>query len=155
MSALDGTHMTLPNTASQTKIDELIDRLRREIRGEVLTDPVSLGLYATDASIYQIFPLAVVLPRDRADALRALRIAGEFKVPILPRGAGTSLSGQTVARAVVIDVSKYMNRLLELNVEERWVRVEPGLVRDELNLMLKPHGLQFAPDPATSNRANI
>ncbi len=134
---------------------QLIERLRREIRGEVLADPVSLGLYATDASIYQIVPLAVALPLDRKDALQAVRIAGDLGVPILPRGGGTSLSGQTIARAVVIDVSKHMNRLLELNVEERWARVEPGLVRDELNALLKPHGLHFTPDPATSNRANI
>ncbi len=129
--------------------------LRERVRGEVLDDDFSLGLYATDASMFQITPLAVVVPRDRADALAAVRLCGELGAPILPRGGGTSLSGQTIARAVVIDCSKHMNRLLELNVEQRWARVEPGLVRDELNVMLKPHGLHFAPDPATSSRANI
>lgn len=142
------------NTASVDQ-EKLYERLRAEIRGEVLTDQVSLGLYATDASIYQILPLAVVLPRDRADVLKAMRIAGELGAPILPRGGGTSLSGQTIAWAVVIDVSKYMNRLLEVNAEEKWARVEPGLVRDELNALLVPYGLQFCPDPATSNRANV
>ncbi|MCE5228830.1 FAD-binding protein [bacterium] len=129
--------------------------LRRRVRGEVLDDPVSLGLYATDASMFQITPLAVVVPLDREDALAAMEVCRELGAPILPRGGGTSLSGQTVARAVVIDVSKHMRRLIELNVEERWARVEPGLVRDELNAMLKEHGLHFAPDPATSSRANI
>lgn len=129
--------------------------LRKRVRGEVLDDPFSLGLYATDASMFQIMPLAVVIPLDRDDALAAMAVCRELGVPILPRGGGTSLSGQTVARAVVIDVSKHMRRLIELNVEERWARVEPGLVRDELNAMLKPHGLHFAPDPATSSRANI
>lgn len=136
-------------------LNTLRDRLRREIRGETLTDEVSLGIYATDASLYQIAPLAVALPRDREDALAAIRICTEAGAPVIPRGAGTSLSGQTVGRGVVIDLSKHMRRVLELNVAERWVRVEPGLVRDELNVLLKPHGLHFAPDPATSNRANI
>ncbi len=134
---------------------ELAARLRAAVRGEVLDDAMSLGLYATDASMFQITPLAVVLPLDRADALAAIRCCGEAGVPILPRGGGTSLSGQTIARAVVIDCSKHMTRLLELNVEGRWARVEPGLVRDNLNAVLLPHGLHFAPDPATTSRANI
>lgn len=129
--------------------------LRKRVRGEVLDDAMSLGLYATDASMFQITPLAVVVPVDRADAIATMEVCREMGAPILPRGGGTSLSGQTVARAVVIDVSKHMRRLIELNVEERWARVEPGLVRDELNAMLRPHGLHFAPDPATSSRANI
>ncbi len=129
--------------------------LRRRVRGEVLDDPFSLGLYATDASMFQITPLAVVLPLDREDALAAMAVCRELGAPILPRGGGTSLSGQTVAHAVVIDASKHMRRLIELNVEERWARVEPGLVRDELNAMLKTHGLHFAPDPATTSRAAI
>ncbi len=129
--------------------------LRRAIQGDVFTDEVARGLYATDASNYQIQPLAVVVPRDRADARAAVRIAAEHNVAILPRGGGTSLAGQTVAEALVIDFSKFMNRLLELNVEERWVRVEPGLVRDELNALVSEHGLHFAPDPATASRANV
>jgi FAD/FMN-containing dehydrogenase/Fe-S oxidoreductase len=134
---------------------ELVGRLRSAGVREVLGDTMSLGLYATDASMFQIWPRAVAVPRDRREALAAVRTAAEAGAAILPRGGGTSLSGQTINRAVVIDSSKYMNRLLELNVDERWVRVEPGLVRDELNAMLKPHGLHFAPDPATSSRANV
>lgn len=129
--------------------------LRRAVRGEVLDDDVSLGIYATDASLYEIRPLVVVVPRDADDARAAVRTASEHGAAILPRGGGTSLAGQTVGRAVVLDFSKSMNRLLELDVDGRWARVEPGLVRDELNTLLEPHGLHFAPDPATSSRANV
>ncbi len=131
------------------------DELRHAIRGEVLTDEVSLGLYATDASNYQILPVVVVLPRDANDVESAVAIAVRHRLPILPRGGGTSLAGQTVAAAMVLDLSKYMNRILELDVEARTVRVEPGLVRDELNAAVAEHGLHFAPDPATANRANV
>ena len=125
------------------------------MRGEVLTDDVSLGLYATDASNYQILPVVVVLPRDADDVKSAVEIAVRHRLPILPRGGGTSLAGQTVAAAMVLDLSKYMNRILELDIEARTVRVEPGLVRDELNAAVAEHGLHFAPDPATANRANV
>jgi FAD/FMN-containing dehydrogenase/Fe-S oxidoreductase len=96
-----------------------------------------------------------VVPRDEADVLAAVETAGKYKVNILPRGSGTSLGGQCVASAMVIDFRKYMNKTLELNVQERWVRVQPGVVLDELNAALAEHGLFFAPDPATSSRATI
>lgn len=134
----------------------VIDSLRQSLRGDVLNDTLSRGIYATDASMYQMMPMAVVLPRDREDLIAAVRICAEHQISILMRAGGTSLTGQTVIQnGIVLDVSKYMNRLLEVNPEERWVRVEPGLVRDELNAQLKPHRLHFAPDPATSNRANV
>src|SRR5690606_38277534 len=104
--------------------------------------------YATDASIYQIKPIVVILPKDEGDVKKAVEIARNHQVKILPRGGGTSLAGQTVGDAVVLDFSKYMNGILELNVEEKWVRVQPGLVRDELNEALAKHHLHFAPDPA-------
>ncbi len=129
--------------------------LRSEIRGEVSFDEVTLGIYATDASIHQIMPIAVVWPRDEADVRAAVETATRFEVSILPRGAGTSLGGQAAGASMVLDFSKYMSRVLELNVQERWVRVQPGLVLDELNAQLAPHGLFFAPDPATGNRATI
>lgn len=131
------------------------ERFRQELRGEMYTDALSLGLYATDASMYQIPPLMVAVPRDRADALRAVRLCGELGLPVLARGGGTSLTGQSVGEAVILDVSKHLNHLLELNLDEDWVRVEPGMVCSELNTLLRPHGVQFAPDPATANRANI
>lgn len=129
--------------------------LRTGIRGEVRFDDVSRGLYATDASIYQIDPIAVVVAKDRDDVIHAMRVAAERGLRILPRGGGTSLAGQTAGEAIVIDVSKYMNEVLETNEKERWVRVQPGRVRDELNAILAPTGLHFAPETATSNRANI
>lgn len=129
--------------------------LRSEVRGEVHFDEVTLGVYSTDASIYQIKPVAVVTPRDEEDVNAAVRIAVEHGVSILPRGAGTSLAGQTVGASLVLDFSRHMNKVLELNVEERWVRVQPGVVRDELNAELAKHGLLYAPDPATANRANV
>ncbi len=133
----------------------MIAQLKESIQGEVLDDAYSLGMYATDASIYQIKPLGIVLPKNEADVQKAVEMAAHHKVKILPRGGGTSLAGQTVGGALVLDFSKYMNRILEINEEERWVRVEPGLVRDELNEVLAPYGLHFAPDPATSSRANV
>lgn len=118
-------------------------------------DVLTLGLYATDASMYQMLPLAVVTPVDREDVLIAIRQCAEQRLPLLARGGGTSLTGQSIGEAVILDVSKNLNHLLELNLEEGWVRVEPGLVCSELNALLKPHGVHFAPDPATENRANI
>ena len=127
----------------------------KNIKGDVLSDAYSLGMYSTDASFYQIKPLVVVLPVDVADVKIAVEIAHSHKLKILPRGAGTSLAGQTVGEAIVIDFSKYMNQILEFNEQERWVRVQPGLVCDELNKEMAKYGLQFAPDPATSSRANV
>ena len=141
--------------AEQTKLADFERDLRDGIKGEVSFDPVTLGLYATDASIYQIMPVALVVPRDQADVCAAVQIAAQYGVSILPRGSGTTLDGQAVGRAMVIDFTKYMDRILELNVVQRWVRVQPGIVLDALNAALAPHGLHFAPDPATSSRATI
>ncbi|WP_339924598.1 FAD-linked oxidase C-terminal domain-containing protein [uncultured Cyclobacterium sp.] len=131
------------------------DELTFLIKGEVLNDPYSLAIYATDASIYQITPLAVVLPKDESDVQKVISWANKNKVSILPRGGGTSLAGQTVGASIVLDFSKYMNHTLEINTEEGWVRVQPGKVRDVLNEELAPLGLHFPVDPATSSRANI
>ena len=129
--------------------------LRAAVRGEVAFDRLTRGVYATDASLYQIEPLGVVTPRDGADVVAATRVAAEHGVPILPRAGGTSLGGSAVGAALVLDVSRHMNQLRELNVAERWARVQPGLVRDNLNALLKPTGLMYAPDPATGNRACV
>ena len=125
------------------------------LAGEVRFDQYSKALYSTDASLYQIQPIGVVIPKDRQDIIKTVQIASERNVPILPRGGGTSLAGQSVGEAIVLDMSKYMNQLLEVNVAESWARVEPGIVLDELNHKLKPHGLMYAPDVATSSRANV
>ncbi len=130
-------------------------RLRREIRGEILFDAFSRGRYATDASIYQIEPLGVVVPANREDAAAAIAIAREEGVPVLPRGAGPSQCGQTVARALVLDCSKRMDRVVSVDVEMRRVRVEPGVVLDRLNRSLRQHRLFFPVDPSTASRATI
>jgi FAD/FMN-containing dehydrogenase/Fe-S oxidoreductase len=131
------------------------DDLRRRVRGGVHLDPVSRGLYATDASNYQILPVAVATPIDEADVAAAVETARGHGVSILPRGGGTSLSGQTAGASLVLDLSRSMNRVLEVDPEGRRARVQPGVVRDELNALLAPHRLHLAPDPATSNRANV
>src|SRR5215510_6737342 len=130
-------------------------RLRREIRGEVMFDAFSRGRYATDASIYQIEPLGVVVPRSREDAAAAIAIAREEGVPVLARGGGTSQCGQTVARALVIDCSKHLDRVISVDVEGRRARVEPGVVLDRLNRLLRQHKLFFPVDPSTASRATI
>ncbi len=134
---------------------EFINQLKNEIEGEVLHDSTTLGMYATDASIYQINPKVIVLPKHKDDVKKAIALANEFKVTILPRGGGTSLAGQTVGSSMILDFSKYMNSILELNIDEQWVLVEPGKVRDVLNQELAEYGYHFAPDPATSSRANV
>src|SRR5215472_9620751 len=144
-------HMPLDNSAGS----RLEARLRRETQGEVLFDRFSRGRYATDASIYQIEPLGVVVPRSREDAAAAIAIARQEGVPVLPRGAGTSQCGQTVARALVIDCSKHLDRLISVDVEGRRARVEPGVVLDRLNRLVRQHKLFFPVDPSTASRATI
>ena len=133
----------------------LAARLRREIDGEVLFDAASRGRYSTDASIYQIEPIGVVVPRTGEAARAAIAIAAEEGVPVLPRGAGSSQCGQTVGAALVIDDSKYLHRLVELDAAQRSALVEPGLVLDTLNAKLRPHGLWFPVDVSTSAQATL
>src|SRR6202163_716473 len=130
-------------------------RLKAEISGEVGFDPFTRGRYATDASHYQMMPLGVVLPRTMTEAERAIAIARQEGVTVLPRGGGTSQSGQTVNHSLVIDCSKYLNRILDLDVAGRQCTVEPGIVLDDLNRQLKPHGLWFPVDISTASRATI
>jgi len=130
-------------------------RLTREIDGEVLLDRASRGRYSTDASIYQIEPLGVVVPRTEAAARAAIALAAEAGVPLLPRGAGSSQCGQTVGAALVIDDSKFLNRLLELDAASRSAVVQPGMVLDQLNAQLRPHGLWFPVDVSTSAQATL
>jgi FAD/FMN-containing dehydrogenase/Fe-S oxidoreductase len=130
-------------------------RLRRETRGEVLFDPASRGRYATDASIYQISPVGVFVPLDERDVATAIDIARELRVPVLARGGGTSQCGQTVGAALVIDHSKHLRRILEVDPAGAIAVVEPGLVLDELNAALSPHGLWFPVDVSTGAQATL
>ena len=140
---------------SDTKVKQLHDALRGRIQGDLHTDRYQRALYSTDASLYQIQPLAVVAPRTKEDVIETVKIAAEFGVPIVPRGGGTSLSGQSIVAGVVVDFSKYLNQILELDPESRTARVQPGVVLDDLNSAAATHGLQFGPDVATSSRACI
>src|SRR5262249_26242902 len=129
--------------------------LRKVIRGDVRFDAATRLLYSTDASMYQMEPVGVVMPRDAADVQAALELARTNRVAFLSRGGGTSLTGQTVNHALVLDFSRHMNQVLEVNRDEKWARVQPGVVQDELNHHVRPLGLLFGPDTSTSNRATI
>ncbi len=133
----------------------LAARLAREIEGDVLFDAFSRGRYSTDASIYQIMPVGVVVPRTREDVRIAMQIAAEAGVPLLPRGGGTSQCGQTVGAALVIDNSKWLDQIVDFNAETRRVTVQPGIVLDQLNRFLRPHGLFYPVDVSTGSRATI
>ena len=133
----------------------LADALRQRVRGEVRFDDASRALYSTDASNYRQIPIGVVVPCDADDAIAAVEVARSFGAPILARGGGTSLAGECCNVAVVLDFSKYMTRVLEINAEERWARVEPGIVLDVLREKCAPYGLWFGPDPATHSRNTL
>ncbi|MBL8215792.1 MAG: FAD-binding protein [Bryobacterales bacterium] len=129
--------------------------LRGKVQGEVRFDKVSRALYSTDASVYQIEPVGVLVPKSQEDIIAAREVCARYRCPITMRGGGTSQAGQAIGEGLQIDCSKYVNRLLEVNPEERWARVEPGIVLDELNALLKQHGLRFAPDISTASRATV
>lgn len=129
--------------------------LATQLEGELYTDALWKTLYATDGSVYRQLPSAVALPKNKRDILHIIQFAATHNIPIIPRAAGTSLAGQVVGEGIVVDISRYFNRILEVNSEEGWVRVEPGVIRDELNAYLKPHGLFFGPNTSTANRCMI
>lgn len=132
-----------------------LEELAGLMRGEVCTDILSRAVYATDASIYKEYPIGVIYPRDEADLLTLVHYCRSRQIPLIPRTAGTSLAGQCVGTGLVVDVSRHMTSILEVNVEEHWVRVQPGVIRDELNRFLKPFGLMFGPNTATANRCML
>ncbi|MEO9191330.1 MAG: FAD-binding oxidoreductase, partial [Acetobacteraceae bacterium] len=149
----------MPSTAikpgASRSAPSLASRLAHDVRGEVLFDAASRGRYATDASIYQVEPVGVVVPATIEDVTATLAIAREVGVPVLARGGGTSQCGQTVNRAIVLDYSKHLRRVLAIDPEARTALVEPGIVLAQLNAALRPHGLFFPVDPSTHARATI
>lgn len=136
-------------------MNEKLQQLGNALQGEFYFDDTMRLLYATDASAYQEMPLAVAIPQSTDDIKKLIAFAHSNNTSLIPRTAGTSLAGQVVGNGIVVDVSKYFTRILELNKEEKWVRVQPGVIRDELNMYLKPHGLFFGPETSTANRAMI
>ncbi len=146
---------TNSNVGNSTPIEDLVADLRRSIEGEVRFDAYTRAMNSTDATNYQMAPDGVVLPRSPDDVSAVVSTARTYGVPVLPRGGGTSLAGQAVNHAIVLDFSKYMHKVLEVNPEGKWVHTEPGVTIDALNRQLSTYGLLFAPDPSTSSRANI
>ena len=129
--------------------------LKQQLSGELYDSALVKSLYATDASVYRELPYAVALPKTTADIKCLIEFAHSNALSIIPRAAGTSLAGQCVGDGIVVDVSKYMNAILEINTQEQWVRVQPGVVRDELNTFLKPYGFFFGPNTSTANRCTM
>jgi FAD/FMN-containing dehydrogenase/Fe-S oxidoreductase len=147
--------MSLRPASKSSAGDQLRRDLERDIEGEVRFDRVSRALYSTDASVYQIEPLGIVVPRTRDDLVRTALIARRHGCSITARGGGTSQAGQAIGAGLLLDTSKYFNRILDVNVAERTAWVEPGVVLDALNAQLRPHGLRFAPDISTASRATL
>ncbi len=129
--------------------------LERVISGDVRFDAITRALYSTDASVYKIMPIGVVIAKTREDIVRCVELCHQFRCPLTIRGGGTAQAGQAIGDGLQVDLSKHYNQVLEVNVEERWCRVQPGIVLDELNAKLAPHGLRFAPDISTASRATI
>src|SRR5947209_916178 len=141
--------------STELKRTVLAQHLRKHIEGEIRFDATSRHLYSTDGSIYRIEPLGVVIPRSVADIVAVVQIAGEMGIPITARGGGTSLSGQSIGPGVVLDCSRYLNQVLDIDPAGRVARVQPGVVLDQFNRAAAPHGLQFGPEVATASRANL
>jgi len=155
ITLMTSTHPIRFSADRDAPLHPLAESLRREVDGDVLFDRASRGRYSTDASIYQIEPVGVVVPRTAEAAVTAMQLAAQAGVPILPRGGGTSQCGQTVGAALVIDASKHLNRLVEVDPVARRVVVEPGLVLDHLNAQLRRHGLWFPVDVSTAAQATL
>jgi FAD/FMN-containing dehydrogenase/Fe-S oxidoreductase len=130
-----------------------LQQLQTQLEGELFLDDATRILYATDASAYREMPLAVAIPKSVDDIKKLIAFAKNNKTSIIPRTAGTSLAGQVVGNGIIVDVSKNFTKIIELNTQEKWVRVQPGVIRDELNMFLKPHGFMFGPETSTANRA--
>ena len=149
---MERTEALVPTMAARA---ELLAQLDALIEGDVHTDPISQMLYATDASIYQETPLGVARPRNKEDCAAIVRFAASHRIPLIPRAGGTSLAGQCVGAGLVVDVSRYMTGIVAIDPEARRARVQPGVILDDLNDALAPHGLLFGPDTSTSNRCML
>ncbi len=136
-------------------LNRKLDALAAQFEGEIFTDSSSLLQYATDASAYREIPVAVAIPKSKVDLVNLIHFSRENGVPLIPRAAGTSLAGQVVGKGIIVDISRHFGKIIEVNTNEQWVRVEPGVILDGLNMHLKPYGLFFGPETSTSNRCMI
>ena len=134
---------------------EIINSLKKKFLGEIHSDEMMRILYSTDASAYRELPFAIAIPRNKDDLKLLIQFASTYKTPLIPRAAGTSLAGQVVGSGIVVDTSKYFTKIIEINTKEKWVRVEPGVVPDELNKYLAPMNLFWGPETSTSNRCKL
>ena len=132
-----------------------MQKLSQTMSGSLKWGSLDRALYATDASVYRELPFAVAWPKSTKDLQLLVEFSNQFEIPLIPRAAGTSLAGQVVGSGLVVDVSKHMDQIIELNRDASYVWVRPGVVRDALNVFLKPHGLFFGPNTSTANRATI
>lgn len=146
-------HTSDPNLSHN--LSQELNQLANSLEGEFYADALARTLYATDASVYRELPMAVAVPKSSDDLKKLILFAKKHKTSLIPRTGGTSLAGQCVGPGIVVDVSKHFTKILEFNKEEGWVRVQPGVIRDELNTFLKPHGYFFSPITSTANRAMI
>src|SRR5579872_889389 len=137
------------------KAAELENELKRAVKGEVRFDRGSRALYSSDGSNYRQIPIGLVVPRDDNDVIATVAACRKFGAPVLPRGAGTSLAGQTCNVAVILDFTKYMNKILEINPERGYARIQPGIVLDTLRNKAEEHHLTFGPDPSTHSRCTL
>ncbi len=134
---------------------DFIEKLSRRMSGEIKTDPITRVLYSTDASIHKIEPLGVVFPRHPDEIAPIIETCADYGIPVIPRGSGSGLAGQAIGKGVIIDCARHMNRLVSIDPDEKVAVVEPGIVLDDFNRLAKPYGLQFGPDPASSERATL
>src|SRR5688572_28221727 len=134
---------------------DFIAELRKHFTGDVRIDAATRVLYSTDASIYQIEPLGAVLPKTQDDLIAAVELAAEYRLPILPRGSGTSLAGQAIGPALILDCSRYLDRIIDIDPGTHTAKVEPGVVLSTLNRAAAKQGLRFGPDPASAERATL
>src|SRR5579871_6058536 len=134
---------------NMNEMNTKLGQLATQLEGEFYFDDAMRTLYATDASAYRELPLAVAIPKSTDDIKKLIAFAHAQKTSLIPRTAGTSLAGQVVGNGIVVDVSKNFTQIIEFNKEEKWVRVQPGVIRDELNMFLKPYGFLFGPETST------
>src|SRR5215216_800142 len=134
---------------------DFIDELRKHFTGDIRLDRASRILYSTDASIYQMEPLGVAFPKTQEDLHAAVELAAKYKIPVLPRGSGTSLAGQAIGNSLILDCSRWLDSIVEVDPEAQTATVEPGVILSKLNAVAAKHGLMFGPDPASAERATM
>ena len=139
----------------EKNLDDFFSTLKKHIKGDLHCDPFFCNIYSIDASIYEIQPLGVVIPRDKQDIINTLEIADKFNIPVIPRGAATGIAGGCLGSGLIIDTSKYLDRIIEINIEEEYAIVEPGVIQDSLNNALNSFGYRLGPDTSTGNRATL